>query len=325
MKFIRVFLVAALTGVFFYAATGNETHAQTWPSRPITMVVGFGAGAGIDLVGRLFAEYASKELAQPVIVENRTGGGGIVASIGVAKAAPDGYTILLQAVGPVILRPILDPAVGYDSIKDFSPIGLVAESPNVIIAGSKFSTKTLAEIVDWAKKNPGMLTMGHPGLGTMGHLGAALLASKAGITGSYIGYRSGTEMLPNLLGGQIDIGSAAYTPQLKSAHMLAVMSPERVDFLPDVPSMREAGFPGVYAATWYALYGPPKLPPETIAKLNMILNAYLNSDDGKKRLATLGVRTLGGTPEQLEKKMSDDVQLWSKVIKDAKVTLSESR
>jgi tripartite-type tricarboxylate transporter receptor subunit TctC len=321
MKSFRFSLPSLLSALLLCVASGIPAQAQNWPTRPITLVVGFGAGSGIDLVARLYAEYASKELLQPVIVENRTGGGGIVASMSVAKAAPDGYTILLQANGPVILRPILDPDVGFDAVKDFSPIGLMAESPNVIVSSPKFSKDTLAQVVDWAKKNPGMLTMGHPGLGTMGHLGAALLASKAGITGSYVGYRSGTEMLPNVLGGQIDIGSAAYTPQLKAAHILAVMSPERIEFLPDVPSIREAGFPGAYAATWYALYGPAKLPPEIVAKLNAIMNAFLRSDEGKKRLAILGVRTLGGTPNQLEKRMSDDVLRWSKVIKDANVKI----
>jgi tripartite-type tricarboxylate transporter receptor subunit TctC len=325
MKFIRLSLVGLLAGLAYCAAAGNSSQAETWPARPVTLVVGFGAGSGIDIVGRLFAEFASKELAQPIIVENRTGGGGIVASISVAKAAPDGYTILLQAVGPVILRPILDPAVGYDSVKDFSPIGLVAESPNIIVGGSKFSAQTVAEVVEWAKKNPGMLTIGHPGLGTMGYLGAALFASRAGITGSYIGYRSGTEMLPNLLGGQIDIGSAAYTPQLKAAHIYAVMAAEPVDFLPGVPSMRQAGFPGVYASTWYALYGPSGLPPDIVAKLNTVMNAYLRSDDGRKKLALQGVQTVGGSPEQLTKKMADDKMLWSKVIKDADIKMNDQK
>jgi len=148
-----------------------------------------------------------------------------------------------------------------------------------------------------------------------------LLASKAGITGTYIAYRSGTQMLPDLLGGQIDIGSAAYTPQLKAAHIFAVMTAEPVDFLPGVPSMREAGFPGVYASTWYALYGPPNLPPDIVAKLNAIMNAYLHRDDGRKRLALQGVRTLGGSPEQLTQKMAEDKVLWSKIIKDANIKL----
>lgn len=325
MKSARLLLARTLMTLLFCAVAGHSVHAQTWPTRPISLIVGFGAGSGIDIVGRTFAEFASKELGQPIIVENRAGGGGVVAAIGVAKASPDGYTILLQAVGPIILRPIMDPSVGYDSVKDFSPIGLLAETPNVILGGSKFSARSVQELVDWAKKNPGGLTIGHPGLGTMGHLAAALLASHAGITGSYIAYRSSAQMLPDLLGGQIDIGSAAYTPQLKAAHIFAVMTAEPVDFLPGVPSMREAGFPGVYASTWWALFGPPNLPPDIVAKLNAVMNAFLRNDDGQKRLALLGVRTLGGSPEQLTKKMAEDKVLWSKVIKDANIKMDEQQ
>ena len=133
MKSVLLLLARALTTLLFYAFAGHYVHAQTWPTRPITMVLGFGAGGSGDTVARVLAEFASIELGQPVIVENRPGGGGVVAAIGVAKAAPDGYTITLQAVGPMILRPILDPSVGFDSVKDFSPIGLLGDTPNVIV------------------------------------------------------------------------------------------------------------------------------------------------------------------------------------------------
>lgn len=325
MKSVQRLLTRMLMTLAFCAAAEHSSHAEAWPTRPITLVIGFGPGSSVDIVGRTFAEFASKQLGQPVIVENRAGGGGIVAAIGVAKAAADGYTILLQAVGPIILRPIMDPSVGYDSVKDFSPIGLLGETPNIIHGGSKLSARSVQEVVDWAKKSPGRLTIGHPGFGTMGHLAAALLASKAGITGSYIAYRSGAQMLPDLLGGQIDIGSVAYTPQLKAAHIFAVMTAEPVEFLPGVPSMREAGFPGVYASTWWALLGPPKLPPDIIAKLNAIMNAFLRSDDTRGRFTALGVQTLGGSPEQLTKKIAEDKVLWSKVIKDAHIKMGDQQ
>jgi tripartite-type tricarboxylate transporter receptor subunit TctC len=156
----------------------------------------------------------------------------------------------------------------------------------------------------------------------VGHLAAVLLASKAGISGNYIAYRDNAQMLPDLLGGRIDIGVVAYTSQQKAAHILAVMTPQRVEFLPDVPSMREAGFPGVYASTWFALFGPPNLPPEIVAKLNAAANSFLRSDDGRKRLNLVGFQTLGGSPEQLTKTMAEDKVLWSKVIKDANIRLN---
>jgi len=320
MTSIRMLLARVLIALVFCAVAGHQSQAQTWPTRPITLVIGFSGGTG-DTIGRPFAEFASKQLGQPVVVENRPASGGIVAAIGVSKAQPDGYTIGLQAVGPMILRPIMDPSVGFDSEKDFSPIALLIDAPNVIISGAKFPGHSVREAVDWAKQNPGRLTVGHPGPGTMGHLAALLLASNAGFAGNYISYRNVTLMVTDLLGGQIDVGVAAYNPQLKAARVLAVMTPEPVAFLPGVPSMRQAGFPGVYASTWFALFGPPNLPPDIVAKLNAAANAFLHSDSAQKQFALLGVQALGGSPAQLTKRMSDDRILWSKVIKDANIRL----
>ena len=314
------FWLAALLAVAC-ALQMSAARAETWPTRPTLLVVGFAPGAG-DAIARPFAEFAANQLGQPVVVENRAGGGGVVGALAVAKAQPDGYTIGLQAVGPMILRPIMDPTVGYDAEKDFSPIALVVDTPNVILGGAKFAPRTVQGTVAWAKQNPGLLTIGHPGPGTMGHLAALLLASHAGVTGNYISYRSGAHMLPDLLGGQIDIGIAAYAPQLKTAPVLAVMTAERVSFLPGVPSMREAGFSGVYASTWFGLFGPPNLPPEIVAKLNAVTNAYLQSEDARKQFDLIGYRALGGSPEQLTKRMTDDRIVWSKVIKSADIKLN---
>lgn len=316
-------LLARVLLTFAFAIFALQViQADTWPSRPITLLVGFGVGGGGDATTRLFADFLSKELGQPVIVENRAGGGGVVAAVAVSKAAPDGYTILVQAVGPAVLRPLMDPAVGYDSEKDFSPIGLLSETPNVLLGGTKAPIHSVQDLVAWAKKKPGGLTFGHPGPGTMGHLGALLLASRAGITGTYIAYRGGGQILPDLLGGQIDAGCAAYAPSFKTGHILAVMTADPVDFLPGVPSMREAGFPGVYASTWYAVYGPPILPHDIVMKINAAMNVFLRSDDTRGRFSALGVQALGGSPEQLTKKMTEDKILWSKVIKDADIKLN---
>ncbi len=322
---MRIVLPRLLIAFCLCLASGLSVKAQTWPTRPINLVVGFGAGGNGDITARIFAEFLARELGQPVIVENRPGGGGIVAAIGVAKAAPDGYTILVQAIGPAILRPLMDPSVGYDSERDLSAIGLLSETPNVILGGSKFPARSLQELVDWAKKNPGRLTVGHPGPGTMGHLGALLLGSKAGITGTYIAYRSCGHMLPDLLGGQIDVGCAAYAPPFKSSHILAVMTAEPVDFLPGVPSMREAGFPSVIASTWYGVYGPPNMPAAIVTKLNAAMNSFLQSDEARSRFPGLGVQALGGPPEGLTKKMAEDKILWSKVINDAHVKMDDQK
>lgn len=322
MKPILPRLAAALC---FCLAVALSAHAETWPTRPINLVVGFGAGGSGDTTTRIFAEFLSRQLGQPVIVENRAGGGGIVAAIEVSKAHADGYTILVQAIGPAVLRPLMDPSVTYDSERDLSAVGLLSETPNVMLAGSKFPARSLQELVAWAKKNPGQLTVGHPGPGTMGHLGALLLASQAGMTGTYIAYRSGGHILPDLLGGQIDAGCAAYAPSFKSAHILAVMTAEPVDFLPGVPSMREAGFPSVVASTWYGVYGPPHLPAAIVTKLNDAVNTFVKSDEARTKLPGIGVRALGGRPEALTRKMAEDKILWSKVIKDAHLRMDEQK
>jgi tripartite-type tricarboxylate transporter receptor subunit TctC len=323
MKFIPLLLTRVLLILLCCAIAGHSIQAETWPTRPIVLIFGFGPGGSGDLIARRFAEFASKELGQPVIVENRPGGGGVVAAIGVDKAAPDGYTILLHASGPMVVRPILDPSAGYDIEKGFSPIALIGETPNVILGGSEFAARTVQEAVDWAKKHPGVMTIGHPGIGTMGHLGGLLLASKAGITGNYIAYRDNTQLLPDILGGRIDIGVVAYNPPQKAAHILAVMSADPVDFLPGVPSMLQAGFPGVYASVWWGLFGPPNLPPKIVEKLNAVMNAYLHSDDARKQLVLVGIQGLGGSPEQLAKKIADEKVLWSKAIQDANIKLND--
>ncbi|MBI3705563.1 MAG: tripartite tricarboxylate transporter substrate binding protein [Rhizobiales bacterium] len=323
MKAVQRLRTCVLMALMFCVVADRSSRAETWPTRPITILVGAGPGGSMDTIARVLAEYATKQLGQPVVVENRAGGGGVVAAVAVARGPPDGYTIALQAVGPMVLRPIMDPAVGYNPAKDFSPIVLVGDTPNVILGGAKFPAHTVRETVDWAKKNPGRLNIGHPGPGTMGHLAALLLASNSGIAGTYIAYRSGGAMLPDLLGGQIDIAVAAYTPQLKAAPLLAVMTAEPLAFLPGVPSMREAGYPGVYASTWFGLFGPPNLPRDIVEKLNTAVNDFLRGEEAQKHFAILGFRSLGGSPEVLAKKIADDKILWSKVIKDADIKLGD--
>jgi tripartite-type tricarboxylate transporter receptor subunit TctC len=320
MNFFLTLAARASVALGMCALT-TPLRAEPWPVRPISLFVGAGPGGSIDTVARTFAEYVSKKLGQPIVVENRPGGGGVVSAIAIATAPADGYTIALQAVGPVILRPIMDPSVGFHYDRDFTPVVLLGEAPNVILGGAKAPGQSLKEVLDWARKNPGKLTVAHPGPGTMGHLGALLLASHAGVTGTYVAYRGGADMLPDLLGGRVDIGCAAYTPQLKSAHILAVMTPEPLDSLPRVPSIAQAGYPGVFASTWFAVFGPPNMPKDVVDKLNAATNEFLKTDEAKKRFGFLGFRTLGGSPAQLTQRMQDDEAVWSKVIRDANIKL----
>jgi tripartite-type tricarboxylate transporter receptor subunit TctC len=325
MKAVRFLLTRAVMALTLCGAIAPSVQAQNWPTRPINLVFGFGPGGSGDFVTRRFADFASKALGQPVVVESRPGSGGILAALAVSRAAPDGYTIMIHSNGTMIMRPLLDPALGFDAVKGFTPIGPIGGSPNVILAGAKFPVRTVAEMVTWAKKNPGIMTIGHPGLGTAGHLAALLMASKANIKANFIAYRDYAQILPDLLGGQIDLGSGGYTPLFKQANILAVLAEEPVDFLPGVPSMREAGLPGVYASTWWGLYGPPSLPPDIVAKLNAVMNAFLRNEDTRQQLAKFGFQGQGGTPEDLIRKMADEKTLWAKVVEDGNIKLSDQK
>ena len=315
MASLRLSLVPADAIVMAQSAC-RRVRAETWPTRPITIVLSFAAGTG-DIFARPFAEFASKQLGQPVIVEARQGGGGVVAPISVAKAA-----LRLTGDWTVDLAPDHRSIDWVRREKDFSPIGLVGDTPNVILGGAKFPARSMKELIAWAKQNPGLLTIGHSGIGTMGHLAALLLAFDSGVC-NYISYRNNGQMMVDLLGGQIDVAVAAYSPQLKAARIMSVMAAEPVEFLPGVPSMREAGFPGICASTWYALMGPRNLPHDIVTKLNAILNDFLRLDDMKQQLKLFGFRPIGGSPEDLTKRMAEDKVLWDKVIKDANVKLND--
>ena len=290
-----------------------EAASQNWPTRPITILVGFGAGAGIDIFARKIAEHAANELGVPVVVENRVGGGGLIATNAVMQAAPDGYTLMVGAIATV-LRPLMDQSAIYDPLSAFTPIALLADTPNVIAASPDYAGGSLRDFIDKAKRNPAGITLGHPGPGTMGHLAAEFMTSYAGLKSTLVTYRGGAQMVPDLVAGRLEAGIGAYSPAMKSAKVLAVMSPKPVKFLPDIPTTAQAGFPGLEATTWYALFGPPGMSPEIVAKLNRIMNNYLTSDDAEASLLLMGIQALGGTPIELEERMRRDISHWSKII-----------
>jgi tripartite-type tricarboxylate transporter receptor subunit TctC len=293
--------------------------AQSWPSRTITLVAAFPPNTTTDYGARTIAQELGKALGSPVIVETKAGGGGVLASQSVAKAPADGYTLLMTTIGPAVLRPLLEQGLAYDPVADFTPIILVGEAPNVIVAGSQSRFASVKDIVTYAKQDPGKLTIGHPGIGTMGHLVALLFCAEAGIDANLISYQGAPAILTDVAGGHIDIGAVAYGVGANAVRTLAVTTRERVDFLPDVPTMGEAGYPNVIATTWSAIYAPARLPPAIVGKLNTTINAFLDSPDTRKRFATVGYHALGGPPERLAEQMAEDQAKWSKVIAAAKL------
>jgi tripartite-type tricarboxylate transporter receptor subunit TctC len=294
--------------------------AQAWPSRPITLVVAFPAGTTVDYAARAIAQHLSGALGQNVIVESRTGGGGVIASASVAKAAPDGYTLLMTSIGPAVLRPLIDAKLHYDAVADFTPIMLVGEAPNLLVSSPALGFRDVHDLVVHAKQNPGKLTIGHSGPGTMGHLVGLTLASEAAIDVNLVAYAGSPPIIADLAGGHIDVGSIAYGAALGNVKVLAVTTDERPSFLPDVPTMRESGFPGVTGATWSGLFAPAGLPPDIVAKLNASIDEFLRDEATRTTFDKVGYRVLGGTPERLRRQMSDDRAKWSKVIAAAKIS-----
>jgi tripartite-type tricarboxylate transporter receptor subunit TctC len=308
--------VLAIAALLSWIAAAD---AQSWPSRSITLVAAFPPNTTTDYGARTIAQELSKALGHPVIVETKAGGGGILASQSVAKAPADGYTLLMTTIGPAVLRPLLEQGLAYDPVADFTPIILVGEAPNAIVAGTQSRFASIKDIVVYAKQNPGKLTIGHPGIGTMGHLVALLFCAEAGIEANLIAYQGAPAIFTDIAGGHIDIGAIAYGAGADAVKTLAVTTKRRVDFLPNVPTMGEVDYPNVVATTWSAIYAPARLPPAIVDKLNATINAFLDGPETRQHFAAVGYHALGGPPQRLAEQMAEDHAKWSKVISAAKL------
>jgi tripartite-type tricarboxylate transporter receptor subunit TctC len=302
-------------------------QAEEWPARPITMIVPFPAGGSADAVARLIALELSDKLKQQVVVENRAGAGGNIGGTAVARAKPDGYTLLFATPGPGANNKLLYSKLPYDPEKDFTPIIEVADSPLIMVASLKSNIKSIPELIAYAKKNPGKLNVGVPGNGTLGHFGAALLQRQAGIKATIVPYRGSAPLITDVLGGQIDAASdfiTAYVPQVKGGKMtpLAVLAPQRSALLPDVPTAAESGFTNFDAVAWFSIVGPAGLPAPIVAKINTLVNDYLKSDAVKQKFGPLGLRPVGGTPEHLKKLVADEIAKWRPIVEEANIKIN---
>jgi len=305
---------------FASVAAAHPARAADWPERPVTLVNPFAAGGGVDVLLRGIAKVLSDKFGQSFIVENRTGAGGTVASLSVAKAAPDGYTLLMTAVGPAVLNQLLFKSVPYDTDRDFTPVIMLGEIPQLIVSNPQLGFKTLGDLVDYGRKNPGKLSIGHSGAGTMGNLTGAVFLARTGIQGTLIGYRGVTLLVTDILGGQIQAGAPAYFPGLQNVTMLAVASAQRVPFLPNVPTARESGV-DLIASTWIAMVAPAKTPQNVVSKLNLAINAYMATREGQQLFEKVGLSPLGGTPDYLAEVIKRDRVTWGLVIEKENIKL----
>ena len=311
-----------LFSLFILGATVQASPAQErdWPSRPVTIVNLFGAGGAGDVASRAVAQALSDKFGQSFVVENRPGGGGVVGTSYVAKSKPDGYTLITTAIGPAVLNQLLFKSVPYDTDRDFAPVIMLGEVPNVIVASPQLGFKTLSDLVAYGKSNPAGLTIGHAGVGSMGHLTAALFASKAGLKATYVAYRSPNAVVTDVLSGQIQAGVPTFIPAVQSVTALAVTGDRRLEFQPNIPTIRESGL-DVVAVTWIAILAPAGLPDKIRGQINAAINDYLKSDQGRQTFAKINVRVIGGTPEELAETIKKDRALWAPIIANERIQL----
>jgi tripartite-type tricarboxylate transporter receptor subunit TctC len=313
----RWIAVAVALGV---AAGITCANAQNYPTRAITLVIPFAPGGSTSIVGRGIADKMSELLGEKVVVDNRPGAGGTVGTRAVAKSEPDGYTLVLGYTGTLAIGPSLYRNVGYDPRKDFAPIGLIGNAPNSLVVHPSFPAKTVAELIAYAKANPGKVNFGSAGAGTASHITGEYFARTAGITLVHIPYKGTGPALTDLLGGHIPMAFApipASHPNVTAGKLraLAVTSITRSGLLPDVPTMVEAGLPGFDASLYYGLAAPAGTPRPIIDKLNKALREALGSDEVKKQLGNDGTEITPGTPEDYAAFIDKDEKKWSQLVK----------
>jgi tripartite-type tricarboxylate transporter receptor subunit TctC len=326
-SFLNIPLLSrCLRSLVFAAATtvsGVAWAQAPFPSRPVHIFVPYAAGGGVDILARTLGEALSRQWGQPVVVENRPGAGGVVASQALVTAAPDGHTLMVVASGHAT-NAFLYPKLPYDTFKDFTPISILASSPNILVVRADSPFKTLADLIAEAKAKPGSLSFAHAGSGTSTHLAGQLLIKLAGIDISAISYKGGAPAINDLLGGQIamSFNNAPETlGQLEAGTLraLAVTTSKRSPFLPNVPAMAET-VPGYDTEVWWGLLGPPGMPADLVAKISRDVVAALNTEPVKERLAKFGASTIGSSPEALDAKIHADYEKWGAIIKSSGIT-----
>jgi tripartite-type tricarboxylate transporter receptor subunit TctC len=294
--------------------------AQDYPARPVTLIVPFPAGGGVDAVARIVADKLSRALGQPIVIDNRGGAGGVIGTRLAARAAPDGYTLVMSHTGTTSINPTLYANPGYDPRKDFTPIGLISSTPIVIMTHPSFAPKTIGELIAFAKREPGKLNMGTPPMGTGGYLSAELFKSMAGVDATIVLYKGTGPLTNDLLGGQVPVAFNVMAPamgnlQAGTLRAMAVLGPQRSSLLPDVPTAAESGLPGFEAMLHYGLLAPVGTPKPIVARLNAELRKVVVSDDVKQRIHADGGDMLLSTPEEYSADIDQEEKKWSALIR----------
>jgi tripartite-type tricarboxylate transporter receptor subunit TctC len=325
-KVLRARVALRSMGLACVAATasGAAIGSGEYPARPIRMVVPFAAGGVSDITARVLASRMQESLGQRLVIDNRGGAGGMIGTDIVAKAAPDGYTLVLASNGTHAVVPHLYKKVPYDPVKDFAPIGMVSISPQVLAVNKDLPVKSVKDLIALAKAKPGALTYGSSGNGSTGHISAEMLGAMAGIQLTHVPYKSASAAYPDVFSGRVAlVFDSAYsmTQHIKADRLrpLAVTTPKRAASLPDLPTMSEAGLPGYSMALWIAVFAPASTPALIVARLNKDMNLALSTPQVRDQMAQQGAEVLYGTPAELLAAVKGDLKRVGDIVKAANI------
>lgn len=308
-----------LAGAALLALTVSAPADETWPSRTITLVVPYPAGGSTDGMGRAVGQALSDKFGR-VIVENKGGAAGSIGAASVAKAAPDGYTLLLASTGPAATNKLIYKSLPFDPAVDFTPVGMIGIIPQVVIVSPRAPFNTLAEMAAYGKKNPGKLDFANSGVGTMAHIAAVSFARDAGLEVTHVAYRGSAQLITDIMGGQVGVGFPGFIPQVQQMKVLGVTAAERMAQLPNAPTLKESGY-NIVAGTWYGVLAPAGTPAPIIGKINAVLNEFVDSPVGKDVLDKLGAQPICGTPEQMATFMAEERARWAPIVIEGKMAV----
>jgi tripartite-type tricarboxylate transporter receptor subunit TctC len=306
-------------------ALASAASAQTYPSKPIRLVVPFPAGGATDLFARVLSQKLGEKIGNSVVVENRPGAGGTIGSDLVAKAAPDGYTLLLATSSTHSIGPNLNPRMPYDAVRDFTPISHVGNAPSIMLVPNSSPARSVKEWIEHAKKNPGKLNYASSGPGTIVQLTAELFKAQAGVFVVHIPYKGTALAIPDLASGKLDVlfdSLPTGLPHVRDGRLraLGVTSAKRTSMAPELPAIAEV-LPGFESNTWFGLYGPKGLPADVLTRVNTAVNQALADAEVREKLARLGIEPVGGTSEQFTRMLAAEMTKWKQIITERKITV----
>jgi tripartite-type tricarboxylate transporter receptor subunit TctC len=306
-----------------FVLSAEPAGAQDWPTRPIQIIVSSGAGGAADIVARMIGEKLAPALGQPVVVENRPGAGGHVGAASVARANPDGYTLLVSGSPTHSVGPHLFKNLAYDPMRDVPPVAMIGVAPNLLVVNSSRPVRSVADLIRLAREKPRTVTYSSAGIGTSGYLAAELLKATAGLDMSHVPYKSGPEAVTGVLSGSVDFiffTLPSVLPQVEAGHLraLAIASATRSPLVPNVPTIAEAGFPGFDVIAWYALFAPRGTPEPVVARLSSEIERIVARDDVRAQMARLGAEPRYLSPKAVVDFVAAESPKWADLLKDIK-------